>query len=152
MNPNLIEKQEKFIEHVPFAFLKIKEEELIHRSAPGKWSKKEIMGHLIDSARMNLQRFLEAQHTPEVYVVQRYLQDELVQLNDYQNIPTADIIQLWKSLNQQILNVFRKTPVVEFSATASGKDDEGNEYESGVFLYFDESGSGLKLVNVLAAG
>lgn len=49
-------------------------------------------------------------------------------------------------------NDFNGTPVVEFSATVSGKDDEGNEYESGIFLYFDESGSGLKLVNVLAAG
>ncbi len=50
------------------------------------------------------------------------------------------------------LSDFNGTPVLEFSAEVSGSDEEGNEYESGVFLYFEESGSGLKLVNVLAAG
>ena len=115
MNPTLIQKQKTFLTHVPSAFLKIKNEDLSFRRAPGKWSKKEIMGHLIDSARVNLGRFLEAQHTPEVYVVKRYLQDELVRLNDYQNLPAAELIQLWKSLNQQILNVFQKMPLGEFS-------------------------------------
>ncbi|UKN03687.1 hypothetical protein K6119_09195 [Paracrocinitomix mangrovi] len=40
----------------------------------------------------------------------------------------------------------------EFSATVSGTDEEGNEYESGIFLYFEEGLEGLRLVNVLAAG
>lgn len=47
---------------------------------------------------------------------------------------------------------FNGTPVVTFVASVSGSDDEGNEYESGIYLYFEESGSGLILVNVLAAG
>lgn len=47
---------------------------------------------------------------------------------------------------------FNGTPVVTFTASVSGSDEEGNEYESGIYLYFEESGSGLRLVNVLAAG
>jgi len=74
----------------------------------GKWSKKEILGHLIDSARVNLQRYLEIQHSPSPYAVQPYLQNELVQLNDYQNMPSVEIVQLWKSLNQQILRIYEK--------------------------------------------
>ncbi|MEZ4938554.1 MAG: hypothetical protein R2799_13270 [Crocinitomicaceae bacterium] len=50
------------------------------------------------------------------------------------------------------LSDYNGIPVLEFSASVSGEDEEGNEYESGIFLYFEESGSGLKLVNVLAAG
>lgn len=50
------------------------------------------------------------------------------------------------------LSDFNGTPVMEFSASVSGEDEEGNEYESGIFLYFEETGSGLRLVNVLAAG
>lgn len=96
------------LENIPAALLKLKEEDLTHRPAPNKWSKKEIFGHLIDSARVNLQRYLEIQHSPSPYIVQRYFQDELVQLNDYQNMPTVELIQLWKSLNQQIVSIYEK--------------------------------------------
>lgn len=32
------------------------------RSAPNKWSKKEILGHMIDSAQNNIRRFLVTQY------------------------------------------------------------------------------------------
>ena len=115
MNPIFTKKLKNIIEHFPTGILKIKEEELRFSIAEGKWSKKEIIGHLIDSARVNLQRFLEAQHSPAPYIVKRYMQVELVALNDYQNIPTLEIIQLWKSLNQQIANVFDRVPDSELS-------------------------------------
>lgn len=41
--------------------------------------------------------------------------------------------------------------VLEFSATVSGVDEDGNEYESGVYLYFSQAES-LLLDYVLAAG
>lgn len=47
---------------------------------------------------------------------------------------------------------YNGTPVKEFSASVEGSDDEGNIYESGIYLYFEESPDGLKLVNVLMAG
>lgn len=47
---------------------------------------------------------------------------------------------------------YNGTEVKEFSATVEGSDDEGNTYESGVYLYFEEAPDGLKLVNVLMAG
>jgi len=115
MNPIFTKRLKAIIEHFPAGILKIKEADLRLPIASDKWSKKEILGHLIDSARVNLQRFLEAQHSPEAYIVKRYMQDELVKLNDYQNIPTLEIIQLWKSLNQQIANVFDRVPDSELS-------------------------------------
>lgn len=115
MNPIFISKLQSFLTFVPSLFVNINAKELETRPAPDKWSKKEIMGHLIDSARVNLQRFLEAQHTPSVYVVQRYQQDELVKINDYQNLPVEEIAQLWKSLNQQICRIFEKIPSEQLS-------------------------------------
>jgi hypothetical protein len=36
------------------------------KPAPDRWSKKEILGHLIDSAANNHQRFVRAQGTPRL--------------------------------------------------------------------------------------
>ncbi len=47
---------------------------------------------------------------------------------------------------------YNGTPVKEFVADVEGSDEEGNIYESAIFLYFEESPDGLKLVNVLMAG
>lgn len=115
MDPIFTKRLKTLVEHFPTRILKIKEEDLKNPLAEGKWSKKEILGHLIDSARVNLQRFLEVQHSPEPYIVKRYMQDELVKLNDYQNIPTLEIIQLWKSLNLQIAHIFVRVSNADLS-------------------------------------
>src|SRR6478735_105029 len=77
-------------------------EELLKRPAPGKWSKQEILGHLIDSAVNNLKRFTEIQFLPQPYQVVSYRQNELVTINHYQDLPLAHLLDLWRSLNQQI--------------------------------------------------
>lgn len=71
----------------------------------GKWSRKQILGHLVDSALNNLQRFTEIGYQPQPYIYREYHQAELVQVNDYQNMETKELIQLWLSLNQQIARV-----------------------------------------------
>ena len=106
MNPIYLKKLKTFLQHLPTEALKLEEEKWSSRPAPNKWSKKEILGHLIDSGRMNLQRFLEIKYSTTPYILQTYAQDELVRANDYQNIPTAEIVQLWKSVNQQIFRIF----------------------------------------------
>ena len=37
------------------------EADVAHKTSPDRWCKKEILGHLIDSAANNQQRFLRAQ-------------------------------------------------------------------------------------------
>jgi len=44
----------------------ISETQSEERAAPGKWSRKEILGHLIDSASNNHQRFVRTQLASEV--------------------------------------------------------------------------------------
>lgn len=72
------------------------------KSSETKWSKKEILGHLIDSALNNLQRFTEIQYAEKPYPVRPYNQDELVKANHYQERESAELLALWSGLNKQI--------------------------------------------------
>ena len=77
------------------------------KSSTDKWSKSEILGHLIDSAINNLKRFTECQFSNEPYLVTAYNQDELVKLNKYQERKFDDLLKLWCHLNKQIAFIFK---------------------------------------------
>lgn len=47
---------------------------------------------------------------------------------------------------------YNEKAVREFSVQQEYTDEEGNTYESAIFLYFEETPQGLKLVGVLMAG
>lgn len=96
---------EKHIQEVPARFKQLPSDTLLTKPAPGKWSKQEILGHLIDSAINNLKRFTDTQYFPQPYTVIRYNQDELVIINRYQQLPIDQLLQLWQILNKQVLNV-----------------------------------------------
>jgi len=83
------------------------EADLSFKTEVNKWSKKEIVGHLIDSAINNLQRFTEIPSSTELYHVQTYSQDELVRVNQYQVADITELIQLLKALNQRIILVIK---------------------------------------------
>ena len=83
------------------------ESELTKKQNPKKWSKKEILGHLIDSGINNLQRFTEIQFVDRPYKLRQYSQNELVITNDYQNSETSEIIDFLLSINNRIKNIMR---------------------------------------------
>ena len=74
------------------------------KPAPGKWSKKEILGHLIDSAANNHQRFVRLQLQPEIGLP-GYDQDNWVRLNRYQQKSWNEIITLWSAYNLHLASV-----------------------------------------------
>jgi hypothetical protein len=76
---------------------------------PNKWSRKEVLGHLIDSAHTNLRRFVVGQHeiTPPHLI---YEQEFWVTANDYQQASPTSIIDLWTLMNKQIAAVLSKMP------------------------------------------
>ena len=94
---------------VPTRLLAFSEVELT-RHVPGNWSRKEILGHLIDSAINNLKRFTDAQFNSKSYVIQPYDQNKLVTVNLYQNLPLTHLLALWSSLNTQICFVATGIP------------------------------------------
>jgi DinB superfamily len=80
-----------------------------HRPAPGKWSIKEIVGHLIDSASNNHRRFVEAQGKDDL-ICQGYAQDDWVQFQRYQDAPLTDLLGLWAAYNHHLARVVETTP------------------------------------------
>lgn len=81
------------------------EQEMSRKESPDKWSKKEILGHLIDSGINNLQRFTEIQFENKPYNIRKYNQNELVKANDYQNSDLTEIVEFWSSINHRIKNL-----------------------------------------------
>lgn len=106
-----MQQLEIHIEIFPGKMKQFATEELLKKPALGKWSKQEILGHLIDSAINNLKRFTEVQFLPQPYTVISYMQNELVIVNDYQNLPLHHLLDLWQALNRQIVLVVRNIPV-----------------------------------------
>jgi hypothetical protein len=84
--------------------LAISNDEAAIRAAPGKWSRKEIIGHLIDSASNNHGRFVRAQ-LHEDLVFAGYDQDAWVRVQRYEDRPWADLVRLWQAHNHQIAHV-----------------------------------------------
>lgn len=86
-------------------------EELSYKPTPEKWSKKEILGHLIDSALNNLRRFLIILYSYRNYEIRPYDQDYLVQVNHYQEADLDHLVTLWQSLNKQIAVIVKDMPI-----------------------------------------
>jgi hypothetical protein len=86
----------------------IPETDYSKKPLPNKWSKKEIMGHLVDSAQSNIRRFVVAQYEEKPYIV--YNQDKWVVINGYQHWDSQEIIELWYLLNKQVCHIWRHTP------------------------------------------
>jgi len=72
--------------------------------APGKWSPKEIIGHLIDSASNNHGRFVRAQLQDDLWF-EGYEQEQWVAVQRYQERDWADLIALWLAMNHHIAQV-----------------------------------------------
>jgi hypothetical protein len=85
-------------------FLSIPDADATRTAAPGKWSRKQILGHLIDSAANNHQRFIRLQLAPEL-PFPGYQQNEWVALNHYASRPWAELVALWASYNRHLAHV-----------------------------------------------
>ncbi|HWQ43460.1 MAG TPA: DinB family protein, partial [Desulfosporosinus sp.] len=75
-----------------------------------KWSIKEIIGHLCDSATNNHHRFIRIQYEKQPFVVVPYNQNAWVAVQNYQSIPASDIVSYWTTLNRNITSVIAKIP------------------------------------------
>ena len=89
--------------------LQMSEEQAKRRPRPEKWSPAEIIGHLIDSASNNHQRFVRAQFQDDL-VFPGYDQDAWVEFQAYRDAQWSDLVTLWKNFNFHIARVMEKTP------------------------------------------
>ena len=77
--------------------------------APGKWSPKEVIGHLVDSASNNHQRFVRARFTDDL-VFPGYQQEEWVKAQRYASAPWTELVGLWSTFNLHLSRVIEATP------------------------------------------
>ncbi len=90
--------------------LHVIEEELFNlKPAPDKWSKKEILGHLIDSAYNNHQRFIRAEGQGNL-IFSGYDQADWVVQNNYQNRDKDEVIDTWFMANQHLSFLLEQIP------------------------------------------
>ena len=74
-----------------------------------EWSRRQILGHLIDSAANNHQRFVRAQFTDDL-LFPGYDADEWVGAQKYNDQPWPDLIDLWRAYNMHLLHVVSVIP------------------------------------------
>jgi hypothetical protein len=111
------------IEDYAKKFTKISDQEFSAKPLPNKWSKKEVVGHLIDSAQNNLRRFIVSQYesTPPKIT---YEQDFWVNTNGYQQMSSADVVALWKLMNERIVAVLTNMPEKNYKRNSdTGKQE-----------------------------
>jgi len=102
----------------------IAKDEFIDKPYPNKWSKIEILGHLVDSAQNNIRRFIVSQYETSPFII--YNQDKWVAIADYQHASVNDMIDLWTLLNKQICNILDNTP--PDAAKRTCETNNGNLY------------------------
>jgi hypothetical protein len=83
-----------------------------HRPAPGKWSPREIVGHLIDSASNNHQRFVRMRARDDL-VVEGYHQDDWVAVQRYQDAPWTELVFLWQLYNRHMARLMCAIPAAD---------------------------------------
>lgn len=83
-----------------------------HRPAPGKWSPREIIGHLIDSASNNHQRFVRMRGRDDL-VVEGYQQDDWVAAQRYHDAPWTELVLLWQLYNRHMARLMSAIPAVD---------------------------------------
>jgi DinB superfamily len=86
----------------------ITEEEAAQKPNPHKWSKKEILGHLIDSACNNQQKFVRTMAQPQLQFV-GYAQNHWVKAQHYASANWKLITTLWAAYNLHLAHVLENT-------------------------------------------
>ncbi len=105
---NIISELEKIISTYSEKLSDVNAQDAGKKANPDKWSPKEELGHIIDSAHNNLTRFVLGQYLENPKIV--YSPDEWVRLNDYQNSDFSELVSLWILMNKKLISVLRTMP------------------------------------------
>ena len=119
----VVAQLEKLIDEYAAKLNDIPADEFTRKPAADKWSKKEIIGHLTDSAQNNIQRFVRAQYENKPQIV--YHQDEWVAIQGYQQYSRENLMILWQSLNKHICVILQNMPQEAYTRECNvGKEEE----------------------------
>ena len=88
---------------------------------PGGWNRKQIVGHLIDSAANNRQRFVRAAIEGR-YAGPGYAQDDWVAVHGYADQSWQDLLRWWLTEHQILMAVVDRIPEDKYSAQCTVGD------------------------------
>ena len=94
----------------------------------GKWNRKEILGHLIDSAANNHQRFVRAQSSDPL-VLPGYDQVAWVEANAYDSRAWSELVELWAALNRHLAAAVERVPAAKLGTICAIGDQEPKPLE-----------------------
>jgi hypothetical protein len=109
------------IKEVPPKLSKLPPSQVKLKPSPGKWSPKEELGHLLDSAANNHQRIVRTQLEDEPKM-RGYDGNAWVELHKYQHRDWQEMIDLWQALNRQLLVAAEAVPESAWSRTCTIAD------------------------------
>jgi hypothetical protein len=89
----------------------------------GGWSRKEILGHLIDSALNNHQRFVRAALDGK-YNGPGYKQDGWVRMHGYGSMEWSRLLEHWRLQNELLSEVVKRIPENRWEARCEVGDYE----------------------------
>jgi len=118
----VVGKLKQLVAQAPSLLMALSPDEVSAQPAPGKWSKKQELGHLLDSASNNHQRVVRAQ-VEEQPSLSDYDGDRWVTLHNYQAMEWSEIIERWRVMNQQLIRAASSVAprALERKLTVGGK-------------------------------
>ena len=93
-----------------------------------KWTRKQLLGHLIDSTSNNYQRFVRLQQGPLVGFP-GYDQELWVAAGNYHQLPWVHLVEFWRLYNLQIATLIENIP-----ASCEGNVWEGHDATLGFLV------------------
>ena len=104
-----IARLRELVERAAPALLRLDDDDVTQRPSPERWSPKEILGHLVDSAANNHQRFVRAQEQDDL-VFPGYEQDAWVRAQRYIEAEWPSLVTLWWMYNTHLVRVMDAVP------------------------------------------
>ena len=115
---DVLQNFKTILDETPGKLLRFSDAEAGARPAPGKWSRKEILGHLIDSVSNNHQRIVRMQLEPQISFP-GYKQELWVTTQRYRQEPWKVMIQAWEGFNRHLLHVVAQIPEEKLANSCS---------------------------------
>ena len=103
-------------------FLQLTPDQVAMKATPDQWSKKEVLGHLIDSAANNHHRFVRAAYNAAM-TFPPYNKMEWVRIQGYHESDWTTLVAFWSVYNRHLCDVIERIPAEAFSAPCNiGKE------------------------------
>lgn len=118
----VIEDLRRAVDEAAAEFAQLNDDETSAPMGADKWSRKQLLGHLIDSAANNHQRFIRAQ-LDGPHAFPGYEQESWVERNAYAEARWSDLVILWQAYNLHLLRVLARISPDKLKVTCTIGDN-----------------------------